>query len=96
MARSGKQKFRLIKIFFVIKGKDLEKYLFYTRKNILSLVHYGFSREELYYMPLTEFMDYIKILNDERIEMNDDLENGKYDSDNDNIKMAGNTLKNFF
>lgn len=96
MAKNGKQKFHLIKIFFVIKGEELDKYLYYTRKNVLALVHYGFSREELYYMPLTEFMDYLKILNDEKIETDDNISEGKYDENNDKVKMAGNTLKNFF
>lgn len=95
MVKSGKLRYHLIVSFFVIKGEELDKYLYYTRKNVLSLVHYGFSREELYYMPLTEFMDYIKILNDEKIEITDNAP-GKYDSNNDEIKMAGNTLTNFF
>jgi len=95
VVKSGKLRYHLIVNFFVIKGEELDKYLYYTRKNVLSLVHYGFSREEIYYMPLTEFMDYIKILNDEKIEITDNTP-GKYDSNNDEIKMAGNTLTNFF
>lgn len=96
MAKNGKQRYHSTKTFFVIKGEDLEKYLYCTRKNVLTLIHYGFSREELYYMPLTEFMDYIKILNDEKVEMESNTGEEKYDSNNDKIKMAGNTLKNFF
>lgn len=29
----------------------------------MALVHYGFSREEVYWMPITEFQDYILLIN---------------------------------
>lgn len=32
------------------------------------MVHYGFTREEVYFMPITELQDYIKILNEQHEE----------------------------
>jgi len=60
----------------------------------MALVHYGFSREELYYMPLTEFLDYIKILNDETIAATNTNNTNQSNNEND-VKMAGNTIRNF-
>lgn len=93
MELSGKLKFHLTKSFFVISKEELEQYLYATRKNVLTLVHYGFTREELYYMPLTEYMDYIKILNDEtpEEEQTESAVSKEIDKYND-IKMAGNTV----
>jgi len=55
---------RLIKSFFVIKPDDCERYIYTVRTKVLDLVHYGFTREEIYFMPLSELIDYIEILND--------------------------------
>ena len=63
---SSSSKFHLIKSFFVIDKSQYENYIYGVRNNILDLVHYGFSREELYFMPLDELMDYIEIINDRR------------------------------
>lgn len=67
--------------------------MYNTRSNVLDLVHYGFSRDECYFMPLTEFMDYIKILNDrankDRAGDNDLTPPEKTIND---LKMAANTV----
>lgn len=36
------------------------------RLTIMALVKYGFTREEVYWMPITECNDYIKIINQQR------------------------------
>jgi hypothetical protein len=92
--KNGKQKYLLIKTFFVINEEEYAEYTYITRKNIMALVHYGFSREELYYMPLTEFLDYIKILNDETIAATNTNNTNQSSNEND-VKMAGNTIRNF-
>ena len=85
----------MIETFFVID--DDPEYLYITRKNILSLVHYGFSREEIYFMPITEFISYIKLINEERIEVEKETQSNTNNSDKINdIKMAGNTVSRFF
>lgn len=39
----------------------------------MSLVHYGFSREEVYWMPISELEDYIKLINEQRERENDEI-----------------------
>ena len=43
-------------------------YIRNIRWNALQMVHYGFTREEVYFMPITELQDYIKILNEQHEE----------------------------
>lgn len=68
------------------------------RVNTLALVKQGFSREEIFYMPLTEINDYIRILNEQHEEEKDEInrENAKANSNSgdsiNDIKMAGNTV----
>lgn len=59
------------------------------RNNILDLVHYGFSREELYFMPLDELMDYIEIINDRRER---DVNSLPSSQEEDQIAMMANTV----
>lgn len=47
------------KTFFVCKATPLQV----IRHNTMSLVHYGFSREEVMWMPITEMNDYILLIN---------------------------------
>lgn len=35
-----------------------------VRNNIFNLVKHGFTREELWFMPINEVRDYVKLLND--------------------------------
>ena len=51
-------KFLLIKNFFVISEEAAFEHALITRKNVLSLVKHGFTREEIYYMPIGEYLDY--------------------------------------
>lgn len=85
--------------FFVISEEQLEEYNLGVRKNVLHLVHYGFSREEVYFMPLGEMIDYIKLINHE-IEEEEEyyrLKNTPGSSSENDVKMAGNSLPgNFF
>lgn len=41
----------------------------------MSLVHYGFSREEAVWMPITEMQDYIQLINSQ-VDAENDAENG--------------------
>lgn len=88
-------KFHLIGNFFVINEDQLQDYIYGVRKNVLYLVHYGFSREEIYYMPIGEMLDYIKIINDDNRREQAQMETAERSpaskSIND-IKMAGNTI----
>lgn len=79
--------------FFVINKAESPEYVYNTRSNVLALVKYGFSREEIYSMPLSEMIEYIQIIHESSknsempvISRNEELEalNG--------IKMAGNTV----
>lgn len=62
------------------------------RINTLALVKNGFSREEIFFMPISEMNDYIRLINkaveEENNEINNDI-NNEGSSIND-IKMAGN------
>lgn len=66
-----------------------------TRINTLALVKHGFTREEIFFMPISEYQDYIRILNDEaekeENEMKKNSPSNSSDSVND-VKMAGNSL----
>jgi hypothetical protein len=59
------------------------------------LVKQGFSREEIFYMPLTEIMDYLKILNEQNEreveEINNYSKEQSTESNINDIKMLGNS-----
>ena len=66
------------------------------RVNTLTLVKQGFTREEIFYMPLTEIQDYIRILNNNIEEEQNEIDRMKAESGSSNnindLKMAGNTM----
>lgn len=66
------------------------------RINTLTLVKQGFTREEIFYMPLTEIQDYIRILNNNIEEEQNEIDRMKVESGSSNnvndLKMAGNTM----
>lgn len=66
------------------------------RINTLTLVKQGFTREEIFFMPLTEIQDYIRILNNSIEEEQNEIEKMKTESISSNnindLKMAGNTM----
>ena len=66
------------------------------RTNTLTLVKQGFTREEIFYMPLTEIQDYIRILNNNIEEEQNEIDRMKTESNSSNnvndLKMAGNTM----
>ena len=70
--------------------------MYITRKNILTLVHWGFSREEVYFMPISEMLSYIQLLNEKDDNIPQSTENSNLENDINSIKMAGNTVSNFF
>lgn len=97
--RRTKCRFRLTATFFVINENQLEEYNLGVRKNVLHLVHYGFTREEVYFMPLGEMIDYIKIINQEIEEeeaVNKQVLLNKQSSSDEDVKMAGNSLPGSF
>ena len=92
MELSSRSKFRLTKSFFVINQEHYAEYIYGVRRNVLDLVHYGFTREELYFMPLNEMLDYIEIMND-RAEHNQVVDPSPTEEDNLNdLKMMANTI----
>ncbi len=66
------------------------------RVNTLTLVKQGFTREEIFYIPLTEIQDYIRILNNNIEEEQNEIDRMKAESNSSNnvndLKMAGNTM----
>ena len=66
------------------------------RVNTLTLVKQGFTREEIFYIPLTEMQDYIRILNNNIEEEQNEIDRMKAESNSSNnvndLKMAGNTM----
>ena len=66
------------------------------RINTLTLVKQGFTREEIFYIPLTEIQDYIRILNNNIEEEQNEIDRMKTESNSSNsandLKMAGNTM----
>ncbi len=57
----------------------------------MALVHYGFSREEAYNMPIQEYLDYLQIIKDNQQEEYDMLraKNTKTDGGINDLKFAG-------
>ena len=66
------------------------------RINTLTLVKQGFTREEIFYIPLTEIQDYIRILNNNIEEEQNEIDRMKTENNSSNnvndLKMAGNTM----
>jgi len=64
------------------------------RINTLALVKNGFSREEIFFMPISEMNDYIRLINKAVEEENNDINNvnniNNEGSSINDIKMAGN------
>ena len=84
------------KIFFVISEDEMEDWYKRLRINTLTLVKQGFTREEIFYIPLTEIQDYIRILNNNIEEEQNEIDRMKTESNSSNnvndLKMAGNTM----
>ena len=61
----------------------------------MALVKQGFTREELYFMPISEYQDYIKILNDENERQEAEMRKieNEAKSSSSQIKTAGNTFR---
>ena len=47
----------------------------------MSLVHYGFSREEVMWMPITEMQDYILLINQQIDQENGEMEDSIHPKD---------------
>ena len=88
--------YRLQKTFFVISEEEMEEWYKRLRINTLTLVKQGFTREEIFYMPLTEMQDYIRILNNNIEEEQNEIDRMKAENSSSNnindLKMAGNTM----
>lgn len=84
------------KTFFVISEEEMVDWYKRLRINTLTLVKQGFTREEIFYMPLTEIQDYIRILNNNIEEEQNEIDRMKAESGSSNnindLKMAGNTM----
>ena len=84
------------KTFFVISEEEMKDWCKRLRINTLTLVKQGFTREEIFYMPLTEIQDYIRILNNNIEEEQNEIDRMKAESNSSNnvndLKMAGNTM----
>lgn len=57
----------------------------------MALVHYGFSREEVMWMPITEFQDYILLINQQV-----DAENGESMTNSESHKSDTPTINDVF
>ena len=88
--------YRSQKTFFVISEEEMEDWYKRLRINTLTLVKQGFTREEIFYMPLTEMQDYIRILNNNIEEEQNEIDRMKAENSSSNnindLKMAGNTM----
>ena len=70
----------------------MPEYFAGVRRNVLELVHYGFTREECYFMPISEMIDYINILNRQREQEAESIAKTSSTVEEKDISMAGNTL----
>lgn len=59
MEQQSRFLFLWIRTFFVYPREHINE----IRWNALQLIHYGFTRDEVYFMPINELQDYIKIIN---------------------------------
>ena len=84
------------KTVFVISEEEMKDWYKRLRTNTLTLVKQGFTREEIFYIPLTEIRDYIRILNNNIEEEQNEIDRMKAESNSSNnvndLKMAGNTM----
>ena len=66
--------------------------------NILVLVKHGFSREEVYFMPIGEMLDYIKLIS--RIKKEEEMEmlkaNNQSSFNESEMHYAGKTVPGMF
>ena len=90
--------YHLIKAFFVINEEEVEDWIYTTRVNTLALVKQGFTRDEIYFMPINEMQDYVKIINDsyEKEQYEIDKQKNNTASTINDLKMAGNSLPGGF
>lgn len=65
-----------------------------VRNNVFALVKHGFTREEVWFMPLNEVRDYVKLLNDNIAaeEAAASSATGEGDSSINDIKFGGNSI----
>ena len=59
MELQDRYQYQWIETFFAFPNDHINE----IRWNALQLIHYGFSRDEVYFMPITELQDYVKIIN---------------------------------
>ena len=59
MEQQDRQQYQWTRTFFAFPSGHINE----IRWNALQLIHYGFSRDEVYFMPITELQDYIKMIN---------------------------------
>lgn len=59
----------------------------------MSLVHYGFSREEALWMPIPELQDYVQLINEQVEEENNEIANNNASSEKEKPKMLGDVFR---
>lgn len=59
----------------------------------MSLVHYGFSRQEALWMPIPELQDYVQLINEQIEEENEAIANNNSSSEKESPKMLGDIFR---
>lgn len=59
----------------------------------MSLVHYGFSREEALWMPVNEFYDYIQLINEQIDKENEESQTVSNSSNKESPKTFSDVFK---
>ena len=59
----------------------------------MSLVHYGFAREEALWMPIPELQDYVQLINEQVEEENNEIANSNASSEKEKPKMLGDVFR---
>lgn len=59
----------------------------------MSLVHYGFSREEALWMPVNEFYDYIQLINEQIDKENEESQSVSNSSNKESPKTFNDVFK---
>ena len=59
----------------------------------MSLVHYGFSRQEALWMPIPELQDYVQLINEQIEEENETIANNNSSSEKESPKMLGDIFR---
>ena len=59
----------------------------------MSLVHYGFSRQEALWMPIPELQDYVQLINEQIEEENEAIANSNSSSEKESPKMLGDVFR---